>query len=41
MNISFEIENITPKEMDDLTVTLFDYITNVEDYTITDYEITE
>lgn len=41
MNISFEIENITPKEMDDLSVVLFEYITEVEDYTITDYEITE
>lgn len=40
MKLSFEIENITPKEADDLTVILFGVILN-EDYIITDYEITE
>ena len=40
MNISFEIENLTAKEADDLSIILFGVILD-EDYLVTDYEITE
>ncbi len=41
MTISFTIEGITSKEMDDLVAELFDYIVGVESYDIVNYEITE
>ncbi len=41
MTISFTIEYITPKEMDDLSILLFNYILEAGGYDISDYEISE
>ncbi len=40
MTITFTIEYITPKEMDDLSIELFDLL-NATPYTVVNYEITD
>ncbi len=40
MTITFTIEYITPKEMDDLSIELFEFL-KYTPYKVTDYEITD
>lgn len=37
--LTLVIENITPKELDDLALVLVEYIRGVEGYMVTDYAI--
>ncbi len=41
MTITFTLERITPKQMDDLSILLFNYILELGGYEISDYEISE
>ena len=38
--ITFTIEGLEPKEADDLVLVVWDYLANVEDVKVVDYEIT-